>query len=153
VGKVPLNYLSWLLSGQNLRGNMSDLKQIEWSWQDFVLWKLWTHSPCFQSIEWDLAGSLIISSELQFPLDWLKANWVVFRGYCFRDTAKSHSICLQSFFIVFSSQLLTNQEPGPKIQRSFSHSIYFQSILCIGWNWQEIFPDLNAIKYKGQVPD
>jgi hypothetical protein len=25
--------------------------------------------------------------------------------------------------------------------------------LCIGWNWQEIFPDLNTIKDKGQVPD
>ena len=37
VGKVPLNYWSWLLIGQKLRGNMSDSKQIEWSWQDFVL--------------------------------------------------------------------------------------------------------------------
>jgi hypothetical protein len=24
--------------------------------------------------------------------------------------------------------------------------------LCIGCNWQEIFPDLNTIKDKGQVP-
>ena len=65
VGKVPLNYWSWLLIGQNLRGNMSDSKQIEWSWQDFVLWKLSTHSPCLESIEWDLAGSLqATSSEL-----------------------------------------------------------------------------------------
>ena len=31
VGKVPLNYLSWPLFGQNLRGNLSDSKQIEWS--------------------------------------------------------------------------------------------------------------------------
>ena len=31
VGKVPLNYLSWPLIGQNLRGNLSDSKQIEWS--------------------------------------------------------------------------------------------------------------------------
>ena len=37
VGKVPLNYWSWHLIGQNLRGNMSDSKQIEWSSQDFVL--------------------------------------------------------------------------------------------------------------------
>ena len=31
LGKFPLNYLSWLLIGQNLIGNMSDSKQIEWS--------------------------------------------------------------------------------------------------------------------------
>jgi hypothetical protein len=37
VGKVPLNYLSWFLIGQNLRENVSDFKQIEWSWHDFLL--------------------------------------------------------------------------------------------------------------------
>ena len=26
-------------------------------------------------------------------------------------------------------------------------------LYCIGWNWQEIFPDLNTIKDKGQVPE
>ena len=116
---------------------MSDSKQIEWSWQDFVLWKLSTHSPCLESIEWDLAGSLqatsselhsiclesiewelagafyyyiitrnvyihlkVTSSPVKFinPLNWLQANRVEFRGYCFKDPAKSHSICLESFF-------------------------------------------------------
>ena len=52
-----------------------------------------------------------------------------------------------------SSQILTNQEPGPIVQRNFSHSIDLEIILCIGWNWQEIFPDLNISKDKGQVPD
>jgi hypothetical protein len=37
LGEVALNYLSWLLIGQNLRENVSDFKQIEWSSQDFVL--------------------------------------------------------------------------------------------------------------------
>ena len=32
-----LNYLSWLLIGQNLRGNISDSKQIEWSSEDIVV--------------------------------------------------------------------------------------------------------------------
>jgi hypothetical protein len=40
-----------------------------------------------------------------------------------------------------SSQILTNQEPGQIVQRNFSHSICLESILCIGLNWQEIFPD------------
>ena len=52
-----------------------------------------------------------------------------------------------------SSQILTNQEPGQIVQRNFSHSICLESILYIGRNWQEIFPDLNIIKDKGQVPD
>jgi hypothetical protein len=37
VEKVSLKYWSWLLIGQKLKENMSDFKQIEWSWQDFVL--------------------------------------------------------------------------------------------------------------------
>ena len=52
-----------------------------------------------------------------------------------------------------SSQIWTNQDLARKVQMNFSHSICLESILCIGWNWQEVFPDLNTIKYKGQVPD
>ena len=78
----------------------------------------------------DQSGARTNSSEELFPLNLL-------------------SVILK----VFSSQLLTNQEPGPIVQRNLSHSICLMSILCIGWNWQEIFPDLNTIKDKGQVPD
>jgi hypothetical protein len=100
-----------------------DSKQIEWSSEDIVLEIL----PNPTRFTW----SHFYSSEvLQYrtPIDLLEVRHI-------------------------SSQLLTNQEPGPIVQRNFSHSICLKSILCIGWNWQEIFPDLNTIKDKGQVPD
>jgi hypothetical protein len=58
---------------------------------------------CFKQIEWDLAGflpaisSTHISCPVNFinPLDWLQENGVEFRGYCWKDPAKSHSICLK----------------------------------------------------------
>ena len=52
-----------------------------------------------------------------------------------------------------SSQFLTNQEPVQLVQRNFSHLICLESFLYISRNWQEIFPELNTIKDKGQVPD
>ena len=92
VGKVPLNYWSWLLIGQKLRGK--------------------NFSNDWKQIEWDLAGSLKQYPAKSHSIDWQSIEWELeFRGYCSRDPAKSHSIdwkqgeWVQSFYSTKSCQL------------------------------------------------
>ena len=95
----------------------NDSKQIEWSSEDIVVEIL----PNPTRFAWShfYSSELLQYKILSTPLDLLGVRHI-------------------------SSQVLTNKEPGEIVQWNVCQSICLKSIMYIGRNWPEIFPDLNS---------
>ena len=123
-GRISTSNILWSQSSRN--------------WQE-LFFKLYYYINYNQSQY--ILNTTVISCPVKFvdPLDGFQANWVELRGYCSRDPAKSHSICLkqgewvqtQNFHFTKTCQLYV----PPAMPEGSAHTSLWTIILIRIWTY------------------